>query len=365
MTRAFTPDRRRLTGLRLAAQRIVARDAGSPAAAVRHLLAAQAQDLAGALWSIGLRTRDARVADVRSALDTGLVVRSWPMRGTLHLTTPADLHLLLSVTAERGMAASAKRRRDLGIDDDDLAAARRIAEATLADGPRPRADLLAAWQAGGQSTAAQRGAHLIVHLAQSRVIVLGPTDGTGQAFALVDAWAPAPHPVGREEALAAIALRYALGHGPATDRDLAWWAGITLTDARAGLAAAGDALERVEVRGVGYWQRPGLEAAPASVVALPGFDEYLLGYQDRSAALHLDHADRVVPGGNGMFLPTIVVDGEVLGTWKRTTGARGIRVALTPFASIPRSAGPRIARAVRAYGEFVGSAATVVERVPA
>lgn len=351
MTRAFTAGRRRITGLRLAAQRIVARDLPSPVATVEHLLAMQGQDFAGALWAVGLRTAGATVDEVRAALDAGTIVRTWPMRGTLHLIRPEDVNWMLSLTGARGMAASAKRRRDLGIADADLAAARRIAEQTLGT-PRPRADLLAAWKAGGQSTEGQRGAHLIVHLAQQGVIVQGPTAGTQQAFALAEQWIRHPRVLDRDEALGELAVRYFTSHGPATEKDLAWWSGLTLGDVRRGIEIAGDAIDTIEVADTTYRLAPGLEPAASAVLALPGFDEYLLGYQDRTPALHIDHAERVVPGGNGMFLSTIVVDGEVVGTWKRVKP--GV-IEPHPFASVPRAALSRFTTAVKGYARFLGT----------
>ncbi|HXR45408.1 MAG TPA: winged helix DNA-binding domain-containing protein, partial [Pseudolysinimonas sp.] len=173
-------------------------------------------------------------------------------------------------------------------------------------------------------------------------------------WALLDAVAPRPRHRERDEALAELARRYFTGHGPATVRDLAWWAGITLTDARAGLAGAAPDLERFDLDGESFFHRPGLEPARPAVHLLPGFDEYLLGYTDRSAPLAGEHTETIVPGGNGMFLATIVVNGEVVGTWRRSSSAKGVRVDVRPFGGLRSSVEAGIARAAKRYAAFLG-----------
>jgi hypothetical protein len=151
-------------------------------------------------------------------------------------------------------------------------------------------------------------------------------------------------------------LRYFLSHGPATIRDFAWWSSLTLTDARRGLAAVLHELESLEIDGTTYYHRPGLEAAPGGVHTLPGFDEYVLGYQDRSAQLAAEYAATIVPGGNGMFRSTIVVGGEIVGTWSKTASARKVRVELQPFTALSQRDRASAASALRRYGDFVGLA---------
>ena len=347
-------DARELTALRLTAQGVAAAETSDPVAVVRRMLAMQAQDLPGALWSVALRTPAATRAQVQAALDAGTIARSWPFRGTLHLVMPEDLGWMLPLAARRQATTAAKRRADLGIDDAALDRAESTARELLAPGPMRRDALLASWAERGIDTDGQRGYHLLWNLAQSQVLVFGPADGRQPTFALFEHRIAAPRRLDRDELLAELALRYFGSHGPATVRDLAWWASITLSDARAGLEACGDRLERRTIGGVEYAMRPGLERAAPGVFALPGFDEYLLGYQDRSAALPPQHAPRVVPGGNGVFLPTIVAGGEVVGLWRRTERAGRIDVTAEPFDALTARARAGFERAMRRYGRFAG-----------
>jgi len=353
MTRSFTASRRQLTALRLAAQR-VDRPFENPGDIVRHLLGVQAQDFAGAKWTVGLRTTGATDAAIESALASRTIVRSWPMRGTLHFTAPEDLGWMLSVTAERTMRTAAGRHTQLELTDADFARATEITTEQLTGGKSiRRADLLAAFEAGGVSTAGQRGAHLIGFLAHSRLIVFAAVDGKQQTFALLDDWVPNPRILGRDEALGEFARRYFTSHGPATIRDLAWWASLTLTDARRGLAIARDELDELVVDDTAHYLAKDAAPAPAAVYALPGFDEYLLGYSDRSAQLAPEHAQTIVPGSNGMFLSTIVINGEVLGTWRRTISAKTVSIEAAPFESLSATQTRGFRAAAEKYARFL------------
>jgi hypothetical protein len=323
--------------LRIAAQRLVGDKEVGAAEAVRGLTAVQAQDLPGALCSVALRTRPRTRADVSAALDAGSVVRSWPMRGTLHLVAAEDLGWLLQTLAPRVLRGSTRRRAELGLDEAALERGRELAVDAL-DGPGlRRAELLAYWDRHGLSTSGQRGYHLLGYLAQAGTLCLGPLHDGEQRVVLVQQWIPEPRQLTGDEALRELALRYFRGHGPATVKDLIRWGCLLAADARAGTEAARSELATVVVDGIEYLMDPQtphrLEAARAEaegVLLLPGFDELVLGYADRSMTVPAEFADRIVPGGNGMFRPTVVSHGRAVGTWKRG-GTR--QVEATPFTS--------------------------------
>jgi hypothetical protein len=321
------------------AQRIAGPAHPTAAGAVRALTAVQAQDYPGALTSVGLRTTGRRRSDVEAALDAGELVRSWPMRGTLHVVAADDLRWLLDLLTARVVAGSAGRRTGLGLTDADTERAETVAVAALGGGRRLRREaLLAAFADGGLDISGQRGYHLLWYLAQTGVLCLGPTDGSQQLFVLLDDWLPSGRPRDRAEALGELALRYFTSHGPASVRDLARWGGLTLGDARSGLALVRSQLDSVEVDGVEYFLAPETTELLAAVrdeargvFLLPGFDEFVLGYGDRSAVLAPEFADRIVPGNNGMFRPTVVSGGHVVGTWAWTGRGERRTVTATPF----------------------------------
>ena len=365
-------DRRRLARLRLAEQILTGVPAASPAEAVRWMLAMQGQDFPGAKWSIGLRSNSTEV-DVEATFDAGEIVRSWPMRGTLHLTAAEDLPWMLSLTASRAMAGAAQRRSALAITPDEIERARELAIAALPGGTtRTRASLLEVIAAGGVSTAGQRGYHILWSLAQSGTLVLGPTSGREQTFGRLEAWVANPRRLERDEALGELAARYFRSHGPASVEDLVRWSGLTVRDVRLGIAVAGTALATLEVGGKALLMgaeahdlAAAIAAKEAPVLLLPGFDEYVLGYKDRSAMLAPERSDVIVPGGNGMFKATVVVDGEIVGTWGRKVGANGVAVEPRPFEGrLPAGQVGRVREAVEQYGRFLGAAARLAGVIP-
>ncbi|WP_211876767.1 winged helix DNA-binding domain-containing protein [Pseudarthrobacter albicanus] len=335
--------------LRLASQGLLDAPQGLPGPgsrtvpdAVRWMAAMQAQDLQGALWAVGQRVPGAGVGDVRAALDRGEIVRSWPMRGTLHLLAPEDLRWILAVTSERLIRGRAGRHRQLGITPGDVGAARGAALRLVSGGgAATREELFQSFQAAGQSTAGQRGIHLLGILCQRGWLVQGPLRGKQQLVVAFDEWITESRALDRGAAIAELLLRYVRSHGPATERDFAWWSGIPLTEVRAALAGVRHELVSLEFEGTSYWLSPATAAlldgavpGARSVLALPGFDEFLLGYADRSLVLPAEHSNKIVPGGNGMFKRTIVAGGEVVGTWAVARNGAGAAVVPEPFDTV-------------------------------
>jgi hypothetical protein len=178
-----------------------------------------------------------------------------------------------------------------------------------------------------------------------------------QTFVLLDEWVPNSRNLSREESLAELAGRYFASHGPATVHDFAWWAGLTVTEAKSGLGASMPELISEKIDGKEYWttgDAPDDKAYDKSGVnLLPAFDEYLIGYKDRAAVLDLEDAPKVVPGKNGVFLPTIVVGGRVVGTWKRKLKKNSIDLTLSLFTHLGDSDEGAI-KAAEYFGDFVG-----------
>ncbi len=348
-----------LLRLRRLAQALDGEREPSPAHVARRMLAVQGQDFAAGCWALALRTTGAARADVLADLDAGRIVRSWPMRGTLHFVPPEDLRWMLALTTERMLAGLGRRHAQLELTGPDFVRARElVTEALAGGGSIGRAELMALWEAGGIATSGQRGYHLIYHLAQTGVLCWGPTLGTQQALVLLDEWAPRGRELGPDEGWGEFLLRYLRGHGPATVKDFVWWTKGTVAGAKTGLAVLGDAVRTLEVDGVEYLVttelldraagRPEKRSEREAVHLLPGFDEYLLGYQDRSPVLDDGHLERIVPGGNGVFQPIIVVRGRIAGTWRRPSG----RVEAEPF--VPLTAGQQraLARAEAGYRRY-------------
>jgi hypothetical protein len=334
----------------------------SPLAVAERLLAVQAQDFTAACWALGARTADARLSDVIAALDRGEIVRSWPMRGTLHFVPARELGWMLQVTTPRMIAGLTSRHGQLELEDDDFARARELVETALAGGGSlGRSELMELWERNGIRTTGQRGYHLIYYLAQTGVICWGPSHRNQQSLVLLEEWAPDQRRLEGDEAHAEFLLRYLAGHGPGTLKDFVWWTKGTVAAAKSGLAIIRDRVTSFDIDGTTYWMTTELAdsavAAPArgrAVHVLPGFDEYLLGYQDRTPVLAPEFADLVVPGGNGIFKPLIVSKGRIAGTWRRVANGTTVTIEAQPFAELAASERSGFASGVRAYGRFLG-----------
>ena len=341
---------REIALLRLVAQRLAGPRAVDAADAVRWMTAMQAQDHLGVLTSVALRTAEPTRDAVEAALDAGDVVKSWPMRGTLHLVVAADLGWMLELLTPRIVAGAVRRSAQLGLDADLLQKAREVAEGALAGGRAlRRADLMATWDEAGLPTAGQRGYHMLWQVAQASAVCFGPTDDGEQLIVRCDEWIRSPRRLDRTEALGELALRYFRSHGPATVQDLARWAGLPLRDARAGLSLARPHLATLQVGRTDLYLDPDTSDRLAAarkdagrLMLLPGFDEIVLGYADRTATVPAEFADRLVPGGNGVFRATVLSDGRAVATWKADGRGARRRLAVTPFSELS----PRVAAGV-------------------
>ncbi|MDQ5828115.1 MAG: winged helix DNA-binding domain-containing protein, partial [Chloroflexota bacterium] len=321
---------------RLVNQRIDGKKFEKPEEVVRWLGAIQAQDYLQSLWAIGLRLRSATVTDIEQAIFDGKIIRTWPMRGTLHFVPPEDAKWRLKLSASRMLAKDGRRLTQLGLDEEIIERCKELFYDALKGNRRlSRPDMMTLLEEAGISTENQRGYHILWYVSQSGLICLGPMQDKQQTFVLLDEWVPNSRELSREESLAELTRRYFASHGPATVHDFAWWAGLTVAEARSGLEAAIPGLISEKIDGKEYWMTsdaPGHKAYDkSSVHLLPGFDEYLLGYKDRGAVLTVEDAPKVVPGKNGVFLPTIVVGGRVVGTWKRRLKKNSVDITLSPF----------------------------------
>ncbi len=354
-----------IASLRLYNQRIAAARFTRPEEVVRWMGAMQAQDYQQALWAIGARMQHGVIADVEQAVASGTILRTWPMRGTIHFVPAEDARWMLKLSAPRMIAKDARRLEQLDLDETIMQRCKEIFHDALKGGRRlTRSEMTTLLEDEGIAAGSQRGYHILWYTSQTGDICIGPMQDKQQTFALLDEWAPDSRVLSRADALAELASRYFTSHGPATVHDFAWWAGLPVADARAGLAAARPALSSFTSDGKEYWataDAPGDQELDEAYL-LPGFDEYLLGYKDRSAVLPIEYAPRIVPGGNGVFQPTIVVAGQVVGTWKRKLTKRSLSITLTPFTPLGESEG-RAAAAAGRYSAFIGppSSATVIE----
>jgi Winged helix DNA-binding domain len=306
---------------RLHAQLLGRRSATTPEAVVEHLLAVQAQDARGFRLAIRARSDGLTSADVDAALNRRSLVVSWLNRGTLHLVTAQDYWWLHRLTTPKLATASARRLSQEGVSPIDAEhGIEVVAEAVALGGPQTRAQLRSRLQEAGVPVEGQALVHVLLAATLRGVVVRGPVVGREQAFVDVRDWlGQPPPPLDRDEALARLARRYLVGHGPAADTDLARWAGLPVGDARRGMAAIATQTRTGPDGLVDLADRPTPARAPGQPSPLLGaFDPLLLGWVDREDILGAHHQ---LVTTNGLFRPTVLVDGHVVGTWGMPGGA--------------------------------------------
>jgi len=354
----------RLRALLLGAERGAGRSVGQ---IVEWMGALQAQDVASSFWSIGVRTPGAVEADVQAALERREAVRTWPMRGTVHLVPARDAAWMVDLMKAKPLGGGAARRAYLGITLELADRSTGVLADALAGGRiLTRDECVAVLHDAGIETAGQLSYHLLWYACQLGVLCQGPPRGKDHTFVLLSEWVPDPATPTREEALAIMAERYFRGHGPASVKDFARWTGLGVRECREGIAGAGESLVQVErsagpmVASADVLEADGADAGEVSThLVLPGFDEFMLGYGDRSLFLEPGHLAAVVPGNNGVFQSTLVRHGRVVGIWKRTLKPRVVAVAATPLVKLTAADRKAFEREFAAYGAFLGREAQV------
>ena len=324
---AASPDDQAVTAERCAAQLLRGDPAGSAEEVAGRLLAIQAQDPRGARLAIRARSAGLSASDVDSALARRSLIVTWLNRGTLHLVRAGDYWWLHPLTTPQLRTGNSRRLAQEGVPPEDAERAVAVVRAALAaDGPLTRPQLRDRVAAAGVRTEGQAMVHILALASIRGLIVRGPVAGPDQAFVLARDWLGAPPPaMSREAALGELARRYLAGHAPASDRDLAQWAGIGLRDARAGLTRCG-AVQRAD----GLAELPGnpqRAAAALPPLLLGAFDPLLLGWASRAPIVG---PHRRIVTVNGLFRPFALVGGRAVATW---TIARG-QVVLAPFAPL-------------------------------
>jgi hypothetical protein len=338
-------------------QRIGHKPFASPAATVRWFGAVQAQDYLGSLWAIGLRTRAATEVSIERAIADRSIVRTWPLRGTLHFLAAEDARWILNLCAPRTLARHARRlKQEHGIDGRLIARSGKVLTDALRGGNCvSRPDLYRRLESARIATGGTRGLHLLWWHAHEGLICVGPRSGKQQTFALMDEWLP-PTPLrSREESLAELARRYFTSHGPAAVRDFAWWSGLSAADAELARESIASELAAVTIDKRTYWQATDTPAARArpGCHLLPAYDEYTVAYQDRGAVMSREVAARA-DSGHGIFYPAIVIDGQVAGTWSRELKKTSVAVTCRSFARLDRRQSQALAAAAQRYAKFLG-----------
>ncbi|HUQ60115.1 winged helix DNA-binding domain-containing protein [Lentzea sp.] len=328
---------------------------------VRSLGAMQGQDYGQSLWALGLRTASGRIADVEEALQSGRVVRTWLLRGTIHYVLAEDVRWMLGLFGARYLARQTPKAWQYhNMTPELMSLARKtFVEALTGGGCLTRREMIDLMADVGIPDDRQQSYFTFLNLAQEGLVVPGPPRGKEQTFVLLDEWAPEQRSLEGDEALAVLASRFFGSHGPATLTDFANWCGIGVREATRGFDAVKSSLVREEFDGKEYWLPPDLTPASGALL-LPAYDELVIGYKDRSA-FFTRYGEIPISTYNGMFYATIIEDGQIAGLWRRVIKKNSVDVEVRP---LPGFDVGLLADHVARFSSFLGTPVRVVVKDP-
>lgn len=340
---------------RLRSQHLVSPYAVSAREAVGSLLAVQAENPRQAAWAVAARTQQPDQADLAALLDDGAVLRTHMLRPTWHFVRAEDVGWLLDLTGPRVRRVTGQQLRNTHrLDERSIArAAAAVTQALASRGQLTRAQLADELRERGIRGSGQMLMILLAHAELGGLICSGRSVDGEHTYAPMAERVPTPRRLGRTEALAELALRYFTGHGPATERDLAYWATLTLTDVRAGLQQVRDRLDSFQHDGRTFWHppadAPGGPQQPAGHL-LQILDEVYRGYQDSRWVF--DAADDV-PRTRETAAGIALVDAQLLAAMRRTIAHDHVQFNLRPYRILTPPQIEALDQAARRYGEYL------------
>ena len=354
-----------LQRLRLYNQRLAGMRFKKPEAAVQWLVAVQAQDYAAAKWAVAQRTLGGTDSGIDRALAVGSILRTHILRPTWHFVAPADIRWMMELTAPRVNALNAYYYRKTGLSERAFFKSNAALTSALRGGAQlTRAELASVLQKVRILKPKDDPLRLVLLVMRAEldmVICSGGRRGKQFTYALFDERVPKTLVLSRDEALSELVRRFFTSRGPATLREFTRWSSLSAADGRAGLERLEGQLTRVVFDGDVYWASadlPSMREPAARAFLLPAYDEYLLSYKthgDAMMGLSPEHIQQVSAGAG----QTILLDGKVVGTWKRTLEKREIHITPRFFAKLTAAQLRNVAAAAEQYGEFADLPATL------
>src|SRR5688572_26738454 len=341
---------------RLRNQRLSGGRFNRPEEVVRWLGAVQAQEYANTQAALALPTRRTSDAAIERAPTNGAILRTHLLRLMWRLAAASAIRWQLALTGPRRSARISPYDRHLGLDAGVFRRSQTAIVRALRGGVQlTRQKLKAVLQrAGVRADSVQRLAHIVMQAEIDAVVCSGARRGTQSTYALLDERVPPAAARSRDDALAELTRRYFASHGPAQIADCVWWSGLTTGDVRRGLELIDGELDQEVVDGKTYWFRKAAAArGDLKTACLLGlYDEYLIAYKDRSAALDRSRWTRMV---RDPFSACVVVNGRVVGGWRRAVKADRMVISITPFTPLRSVDAAAVEAAVHAYASFFGT----------
>jgi hypothetical protein len=323
---------------------------------MQWLVAVQAQDFAGAKWSLGLRVPKSTEAQIDHAFETGDILRTHLLRPTWHFVAPTDIRWLLQLTAPRVHAVNAFMYRKCELDQTVFKRSNKVLEKALQGGKHLTRDELreAFEKAGIRTQGEQRMSYLMMQAELDGLICSGPRKGKQFSYMLLEERVPQTAKLTREEALIELTRRYFTSRGPATLHDFSKWSGLTMADVKHGIESIQSEFQNEIINGQTYWFHAPAEHnefKSPTVHLLSIFDEYISSYKDRSAMADEKVGEKLKSLGNDLT-HVMILDGQIIGTWKRLQG-KIVIVKPDFFRTLKKAEKQSFVQAAEEYGHFL------------
>ena len=333
-------------------------DIMEPAEVVKRLGAVQSQDFAGGKWALGLRMKGATDAGLDQEFNQGKILRTHILRPTWHFVAPQDIRWMLSLSAPRVHMVNGFMYRQQGLDKEIIHKSYKVLENVLQGNKQlTRTELGSAFEkAGIKNAAGIRLSYFMMSAELDGIICSGARKGKQFTYALLEERVPAVKALGREEALAELTRRYFATRGPATLHDFTWWSGLTMTEAKDGIESVKSQFVSEEIDDRTYWFdssiSPVKEKSPTAHL-LPNYDEYFIGFKDRSAIGAAVRQAGIIGDDSAFLAHVIVLDGQLVGGWKRTLKKNAVQVEMTLVIDLTKAQERAVEEAASRYGEFL------------
>jgi hypothetical protein len=339
---------------RLVNQQLLTRKFDKPEDVVSWFGAMQSQDFAAAKWALSLRSKLQTDAAIEKAFDEGKILRTHIMRPTWHFVAPADIRWVLELTSARVHRFNGSYYRKSGLDKSIFEKSNEIIRRAFKGNKQlTRSELDAYLKAAKIPTQDLGLTYTIMQAELDGIIVSGPRRGKQFTYMLLDDRVPATKNKTLDEALFELTKRYFQSHSPAQEKDFSWWSGLTLFDARKGIGLVGSQLQKIEKEKKTYFSfKTEYEKQIESVFLVPSFDEYFIAYTDRSDVLNTKYVKELNQGG-GMVSGAVIVNGKMVGGWRRTFEKKSVVITVRLFEPISQKQQKLLEEQTESFGKFI------------
>lgn len=323
---------------------------------VSHMGAMQSQAFDMARWAIGVRLSGSTDRDIANAINSGTVIRTHILRPTWHFVAAEDIHWMFDLSSPRIRPVYLSYYKMNRIEESHIRKTNRIIEKALIDHNHlTKTEITEVLQAEGIDTDPYIISQILSRAEIDGIICNGRIKEKKQTFALLHEWAPKTNTLSKEEALEKLARKFFTSHAPATLQDFIWWSGLLASDCKKALELIKDNFISEEFNGKTFRMKNDLTLPPESkdsALLLPQFDELVVSYKDRSEMIEDEHYGKVMTK-NGLFSPTVMLNGKIIGSWRKVMNKKKPEVEISFFEKTPKKTEELFKEAKKRYVDFL------------